>query len=73
MLDAEAAEEPDQVLGGEVAGGALGVGAATETFARKNLNRTVEESIAMFAPVVERAHDTGLWVRAYVSMCFGDP
>ena len=48
-------------------------GSATETFARKNLNRTVEESIAMFAPVVDRARDAGLWVRAYVSMCFGDP
>jgi hydroxymethylglutaryl-CoA lyase len=48
-------------------------GSATETFARKNLNRTVEESIAMFAPVVARAKDEGLWVRAYVSMCFGDP
>jgi hydroxymethylglutaryl-CoA lyase len=48
-------------------------GSATETFARKNLNRTVEESIAMFAPVVARAREAGLWVRAYVSMCFGDP
>src|SRR6185503_11210 len=48
-------------------------GSATETFARKNLNRGVEESIAMFAPVVERARAEGLWVRAYVSMCFGDP
>jgi hydroxymethylglutaryl-CoA lyase len=48
-------------------------GSATETFARKNLNRGVEESIAMFSPVVERARAEGLWVRAYVSMCFGDP
>jgi len=48
-------------------------GSATETFARKNLNRSVEESMAMFAPVVERARAQGLWVRAYVSMCFGDP
>jgi hydroxymethylglutaryl-CoA lyase len=48
-------------------------GSATETFARKNLNRTVDESIEMFAPVVERAREAGLWVRAYVSMCFGDP
>jgi hydroxymethylglutaryl-CoA lyase len=48
-------------------------GSATETFARKNLNRSVEESIAMFAPVVERARAQGLWVRGYVSMCFGDP
>ena len=48
-------------------------GSATETFARKNLNRGVEESILMFAPVVQRARAEGLWVRAYVSMCFGDP
>jgi hydroxymethylglutaryl-CoA lyase len=54
--------------------GAIAIfGSATETFARKNLNRTVEESVAMFAPVVERAREAGLWVRAYVSMCFGDP
>ncbi|MEO8517992.1 MAG: hydroxymethylglutaryl-CoA lyase [Dermatophilaceae bacterium] len=48
-------------------------GSATETFARKNLNRSVAESLAMFAPVVGRARAEGLWVRAYVSMCFGDP
>src|SRR5664280_223672 len=48
-------------------------GSATETFARKNLNRGLDESIAMFAPVVKQARDEGLWVRAYVSMCFGDP
>jgi hydroxymethylglutaryl-CoA lyase len=48
-------------------------GSATETFARKNLNRSVDESIAMFGPVVRRALDSGAWVRAYVSMCFGDP
>ena len=48
-------------------------GSATDTFARKNLNRGVEESIVMFAPVVQRARAEGLWIRAYVSMCFGDP
>jgi hydroxymethylglutaryl-CoA lyase len=54
--------------------GAIAIfGSATETFARKNLNRTVAESVEMFAPVVARAKDAGLWVRAYVSMCFGDP
>ena len=54
--------------------GAVAVfGSATETFAHKNLNRGVEESLRMFAPVVERAKGAGLWVRAYVSMCFGDP
>jgi hydroxymethylglutaryl-CoA lyase len=48
-------------------------GSATETFARRNLNRTVDESVEMFRPVVERSRAEGLWVRAYVSMCFGDP
>jgi len=48
-------------------------GSATETFARKNLNRGLDESIAMFAPVVQRARGEGLWVRGYLSMCFGDP
>lgn len=48
-------------------------GSATETFASKNLNRTIAESLAMFEPVVDKAKDAGAWVRAYVSMCFGDP
>ncbi len=48
-------------------------GSATETFARKNLNRTVAESLAMFAPVIARARREGLAVRGYLSMCFGDP
>src|SRR4051795_9692174 len=48
-------------------------GSATETFAQKNLNRTLDEQFAMFEPVVRRARDAGLDVRAYVSMCFGDP
>jgi hydroxymethylglutaryl-CoA lyase len=46
---------------------------ATETFARRNLNRTVAESLDMFAPVVAQARAAGLPVRGYVSMCFGDP
>lgn len=48
-------------------------GSATETFAQKNLGRSRAESVQMFAPVVRRAQEAGLWVRAYVSMCFGDP
>ncbi|MFC0601053.1 hydroxymethylglutaryl-CoA lyase [Streptomyces palmae] len=48
-------------------------GSATETFAQRNLNRTVEESLAMFQPVVARAREAGLHVRGYLSMCFGDP
>ncbi|GII92291.1 hydroxymethylglutaryl-CoA lyase [Sinosporangium siamense] len=48
-------------------------GSATESFARRNLNRTVDESLAMFEPVVTRALAEGLRVRGYLSMCFGDP
>ncbi|GAB2864122.1 hydroxymethylglutaryl-CoA lyase [Actinocorallia aurea] len=46
---------------------------ATESFARRNLNRSMEEQYAMFEPVVSRAREAGLWVRAYLSMAFGDP
>jgi hydroxymethylglutaryl-CoA lyase len=46
---------------------------ATESFAKANLNRTVDEAIAMFEPVVGRAKAEGLHVRGYLSMCFGDP
>jgi hydroxymethylglutaryl-CoA lyase len=48
-------------------------GSATETFARRNLNRGLDEQFAMFEPTVRRAREAGLDVRAYVSMCFGDP
>jgi hydroxymethylglutaryl-CoA lyase len=48
-------------------------GSATETFAQRNLNRSIDESLSMFAPVVERARAAGLDVRGYLSMCFGDP
>ncbi|MEU6326677.1 hydroxymethylglutaryl-CoA lyase [Streptomyces sp. NPDC047049] len=48
-------------------------GSATESFAKANLNRTVDEALAMFAPVIARAKDAGVQVRGYLSMCFGDP
>lgn len=48
-------------------------GSATESFAKANLNRTVEESLTMFAPVVARAKEEQAHVRGYLSMCFGDP
>ena len=48
-------------------------GSATETFAQRNLNRSVDESLHMFAPVVARAREADMRVRAYLSMCFGDP
>ncbi|MFB7514946.1 hydroxymethylglutaryl-CoA lyase [Streptomyces sp. NPDC056144] len=46
---------------------------ATESFAKANLNRTVDEALALFAPTVIRAIEAGLSVRGYLSMCFGDP
>ncbi|OZM75068.1 hydroxymethylglutaryl-CoA lyase [Amycolatopsis antarctica] len=45
---------------------------ATESFARRNLNSTVDEQFAMFEPVVTRARAAGMRVRGYLSMCFGD-
>jgi hydroxymethylglutaryl-CoA lyase len=48
-------------------------GSATESFAQRNLNRSIAESLAMFRPVVTRARDAGVAVRGYLSMCFGDP
>jgi hydroxymethylglutaryl-CoA lyase len=46
---------------------------ATDTFAQRNLNSTLDSQFAMFEPVVKRALEGGLRVRGYVSMCFGDP
>lgn len=46
---------------------------ATETFASRNLNRTLDSQFEMFEPTVTRALAAGLDVRGYVSMCFGDP
>jgi hydroxymethylglutaryl-CoA lyase len=47
--------------------------AASEAFSRANLGRTIDESLAMFAPVVRRATDAGLRVRGYVSTVCGCP
>ncbi|MBP8535130.1 hydroxymethylglutaryl-CoA lyase [Streptomyces sp. MK37H] len=46
---------------------------ATESFAKANLNRTVDGALEMFEPVVTMAKDAGVAVRGYLSMCFGDP
>jgi hydroxymethylglutaryl-CoA lyase len=62
----------DRALGAGVREVAV-FGSATETFAQRNLNRSVAASLDMFAPVVTRARAEGLAVRGYVSMCWGDP
>jgi hydroxymethylglutaryl-CoA lyase len=47
--------------------------AASEAFTKRNINMTVEESIAVFSDVVRRAKGDGVWVRGYVSTAFGSP
>jgi hydroxymethylglutaryl-CoA lyase len=48
-------------------------GAASESFSRRNINCSIEESIERFRPVVERALERGLRVRGYVSCVLGCP
>ena len=47
--------------------------AASESFARANINMTIDESIAVFRPVVELARQQGVRARGYVSTAFGCP
>lgn len=47
--------------------------AASETFNRKNVNASIDESFARFAEFVPEARRDGMWVRGYVSTCFGCP
>ncbi len=47
--------------------------AASETFNRRNINASIDESFARFAEFVPEARRDGLWVRGYVSTCFGCP
>jgi isopropylmalate/homocitrate/citramalate synthase len=47
--------------------------AASETFNRKNINATIEESFQRFAQFVPEARREGIWVRGYVSTSFGCP
>jgi isopropylmalate/homocitrate/citramalate synthase len=48
-------------------------GAASETFSRRNINCSIAESLARFAPVCEAALAAGLRVRGYVSCVLGCP
>src|SRR5690242_21245477 len=44
--------------------------AATETFSRKNINQSIEESLAGYKQVCDRALAAGLRVRGYLSTAF---
>jgi isopropylmalate/homocitrate/citramalate synthase len=47
--------------------------AASEAFTKRNINMTIDESVATFADVVRAAKRDGVWVRGYVSTAFGSP
>ena len=48
-------------------------GAASEAFSQKNINCSIEESLARFQPIMERAEQDGIRVRGYVSCVLGCP
>jgi len=47
--------------------------AATETFSRKNINQSIDESLSNYRQVCARALTAGLRVRGYLSTAFGCP
>jgi isopropylmalate/homocitrate/citramalate synthase len=46
---------------------------STETFSRRNINQTIDESLATYDQVCRRAAALGMRVRGYVSTAFGCP
>ena len=47
--------------------------ASTETFSRKNINQSIDESLVNYKAVCERALAAGMRVRGYLSTAFGCP
>src|SRR5438094_8571495 len=47
--------------------------AASDTFNKRNINMTIDESFANYAPVAARARSEKMRVRGYVSTAFGCP
>jgi len=47
--------------------------ATTDAFTTANIGMTVDQSLAAFEPVLERARELGWWRRGYVSTAFGCP
>ncbi len=47
--------------------------AASETFSRRNINQSIDESLVTYAAVCADAHAAGLRVRGYLSTCFVCP
>jgi isopropylmalate/homocitrate/citramalate synthase len=47
--------------------------AASETFSRRNINQSIEESLNTYRAVADQARALGMRVRAYLSTAFGCP
>jgi len=47
--------------------------ASSETFSRKNINQSIDESFTTYRQVCDRARASGLRVRGYLSTAFGCP
>jgi hydroxymethylglutaryl-CoA lyase len=47
--------------------------AASETFSQRNINQTIDESLAVYAEVAREAREASVRVRAYLSTAFGCP
>src|SRR5215204_1738791 len=65
-----------QGLARAIAAGATEVAvfaAASETFSRRNINQSIEASLATYATVCAEANAAGLPVRGYLSTCFVCP
>jgi len=48
-------------------------GAASESFSKRNINKSIAESLETFRPVAERALDENVKVRGYISCVLGCP
>ncbi|WP_321905568.1 hydroxymethylglutaryl-CoA lyase [Paraburkholderia tropica] len=62
----------DAALGARVSEVAV-FAAASESFSRKNINCSIDESLMRFEPVIEHARQAGIPVRGYVSCVLGCP
>ncbi len=47
--------------------------AASESFSRRNINKSIDESLALYGEVATRARVAGIRLRAYLSTSFGCP
>ena len=63
----------DRAIAAGVTEIAIFAASSTETFSRKNINQSIDDSLATYKAVCERAIASGLRVRGYLSTAFGCP